>query len=310
MNNIRKILVLFVSVMFIHHESTAQFETMLSQYSFNELNINPAYAGSRESISGVVLNRDQWSGIQGAPNTSMVSLHSPIYNKKGGVGISYLNETIGVSRRTSFNLNGAYRIAMKERSLSFGLQFSFVSLSENLLDLNLPQDELFLMNSGKMHAKNVGFGFYYSTQKYYIGASVPRMLYNQISVKSGSPLVSTKMQMNKWHYYIMAGKARKISSSFVLRSNAFVKIANGAPIQLDLNVNGFVKDRFWAGFGIRTKDALVFLCGIQIGPQFRIGYAHDFTTSRLQGYSNGTNEIALGIDIGLKNDRLVSPRYF
>jgi type IX secretion system PorP/SprF family membrane protein len=288
----------------------SQFETMLSQYSFNELNINPAYAGSRESISGVVLNRDQWTGINGAPNTSMISLHSPIYNKKGGLGISYLNETIGVSKRTSFNLNGAYRIAMKERSLSFGMQFSFVSLSENLLDLNLPEDEVFLMNTGRMHAKNVGVGFFYSTQKYYIGASIPRMLYNQISVKSGSPLVSTRMQMNKWHYYIMAGKARKLSPGFVLRTNAFFKIANGAPAQMDLNVNAFVKDKFWAGLGIRTNDAIVFLCGIQFGPQFRLGYAHDFTTSKLQGYSNGTNEIALGIDIGLKNDKLVSPRYF
>lgn len=305
-----KIVFLFVAIELSHLGVEAQFETMLSQYSFNELNINPAYAGSRESISGVVLNRDQWSGINGSPNTSMISLHSPIYNKKGGLGLSYLNETIGVSRRTSFNLNGAYRIAMKERSLSFGMQFSFVSLSENLLDLNLPQDEIFLANSGKLHAKNVGFGFYYSTQKYYLGASVPRMLYNQVSVKSGSPLISTKLQMNKWHYYLMAGKARKVSSSFVLRTNAFVKIANGAPVQLDLNVNAIVKDRFWGGLGLRTRDAFVFLCGIQFGPQFRIGYAHDFTTSRLQGYSNGTNEIALGIDIGLKNDRLVSPRYF
>jgi type IX secretion system PorP/SprF family membrane protein len=290
--------------------SYAQFEPSLTQYLFNELNINPAYAGSRETFSLTALNREQWSGINGAPNTSMVSLHTPIYNKRGGLGMAYLVESIGVSRRSSFNMNAAYRMAFKERSLSFGLQFSMVTISENYQDLGLVDDAVFLTNTGRMKAKNMGFGMYYTTQKYYLGLSIPRLLYNKVSVATGSSMVETAMQMNQWHYYIAAGKMKKWSPSFVWRTNAMIKVASGAPVQLDLNVNGFIRDKVWIGGGLRTGDAILFNAGVQFGPHFRVGYAHDFTISGLRSYSGGTNEIALGIDIGMKNDKLVSPRYF
>ena len=177
-------------------------------------------------------------------------------------------------------------------------------------ELGLVDDAVFLMNTGRMKAKNVGFGMYYTTQKYYLGLSIPRLLYNQVSVASGSSMVETTMQMKQWHYYLAAGKIKKWTPSFVWRTNAMIKVASGAPVQLDLNVNGFIRDKVWIGGGLRTGDAVLFNAGMQFGPHFRVGYAHDFTISGLRSYSGGTNEIALGIDIGMKNDKLVSPRYF
>ena len=122
MNKIMIIAVLLVGALCSNVAVWSQTDPMFTQYMFNELYINPAYAGSRENVSVTGLIREQWVGLDGAPSTQTLSAHAPVFGKRVGVGFTVVNESIGVSKRTGVNLNGAYRIPMDKNTLSFGLQ--------------------------------------------------------------------------------------------------------------------------------------------------------------------------------------------
>lgn len=304
----RSIVALFL--LFNGLQAIAQFDPMFTQYMFNELFINPAYAGSRENISATGLIREQWVGLDGAPSTQTLSIHAPVMNKKIGVGLSVLNEGIGVSKRTGFNLNGAYRIQMDRNTLSFGLQMGLVTLSENLAQLNLQNDNQFMMNSGRRTAPNFGFGAYYTAPKWYVGLSIPRMLQNRIDVSGASAEVQNKMNTKDWHYFLTGGFVQSVSPNIKLRPNVMMKVVNGAPLQLDVNCNALFNDFIWAGLGYRTGDAASLMVGAQLTKQLRLGYAYDYTLSALQDFNSGSHELMLGFDFGFDKNQIVTPRYF
>lgn len=290
--------------------SNAQFDPNFTQYMFNEAIINPGYVGSRECLSGTMLYRQQWVGLDGAPTTLTGSVHSPLMGGKLGAGINFVNEKIGVSQRTAVSANGAYRLALKSGTLSFGLQLGLVSLSENLSQLNLQSDQQFMVSSGKKTAPNLGFGMYYSTNKWYGGISIPRMIYNRIDVASGSTELQNSFNVDYFHYYITGGGVINLSNTIKLRPNAMMKVVKGAPAQLDVNANLLFNDMIWAGLGYRTGDAMNLMLGAFINKQLRIGYSYDYTLSALQDYNTGSHEIMLGYDLNFNKDKVVSPRYF
>jgi type IX secretion system PorP/SprF family membrane protein len=290
--------------------SNAQFDPNFTQYMFNEAIINPGYAGSRECLSSTLLYRQQWVGLDGAPTTITGSVHSPLMNGQLGAGINFTNEKIGVSQRTAVSANGAYRLGLKSGTLSFGLQLGLVSISENLSQLNLQNDQQFMMNSGKRAAPNLGFGMYYSTNKWYGGISIPRMVYNRVDVSSGSTEVQNSFNVDYFHYYLTGGGVISVNNLIKVRPNAMLKVVKGAPAQLDLNANVLFNDMIWAGLGYRTGDAVNLLIGAFINKQLRIGYSYDYTLSMLQDYNTGSHEIMIGYDLNFSKDKLVSPRYF
>lgn len=287
-----------------------QFDPMYTQYMFNELQINPAYAGSRECLSATALYREQWVGLDGAPSTLTASVHAPMMQQKLGVGINIINESIGVSRRTGINLNGAYRIKMDENTLAFGLQLGMVSLSENLSQLNLQSDQQFMINSGKKSAPNFGFGAFYTAPKWYVGLSVPRMLQNRLNVSNGTGEVQNRLNADDLHYFIAAGAVIDIASNIKLRPNLMTKIVSGAPLQVDLSANALFNDFIWAGLAYRSGDAVSLLLGANITKQLRLGYSYDYSISALQDFNTGSHEIMLGYDFNYSKDKIVSPRYF
>jgi type IX secretion system PorP/SprF family membrane protein len=307
--NFQKSLLLIIS-MAACFVSNAQFDPNFTQYMFNEAIINPGYAGSRECLSGTMLYRQQWVGLDGAPTTLTGSIHSPIMNGKLGAGINFVNEKIGVSQRTAVSANGAYRLGLKNATLSFGLQLGLVSLSENLSQLNLQNDQQFMISSGKRTAPNLGFGMFYSTAKWYGGVSIPRMIYNRIDVASGSTEIQNSFKADYFHYYLTGGGVVNINSMMKLRPNAMLKVVKGAPAQLDVNANLLFNDMIWAGVGYRTGDAVNLLIGAFINKQLRIGYSYDYTLSMLQDYNTGSHEVMLGYDLNFNKDKVVSPRYF
>jgi|JI9StandDraft_2_1071091.scaffolds.fasta_scaffold18362_2 type IX secretion system PorP/SprF family membrane protein len=288
----------------------AQFDAMFTQYMFNELVINPAYAGSRECLSATALYRQQWVGLDGAPTTITGSIHAPLMQQKLGVGLSFLNESIGVSRRTGVNLNGAYRIKMDANTLSFGLQLGMVSLSENLAQLNLQNDQQFMINSGKKTAPNFGFGAFYTAPKWYVGLSIPRMLKNRLDVSNGTGEVQNTLALDDFHYFITAGSVISIAPSVKLRPNVMLKAVSGAPMQIDLSANALFNEFIWAGLAYRSGDALSLLLGANITKQIRLGYSYDYTLSALQEFNTGSHEIMLGYDFNYSKDKVVTPRYF
>ncbi|MFM9004174.1 MAG: type IX secretion system membrane protein PorP/SprF, partial [Flavobacteriales bacterium] len=199
--------------------SNAQFDINFTQYMFNEAIINPAYAGSRECLSGTMLYRQQWVGLDGAPTTITGSVHSPLMNGQLGAGINFVNEKIGVSQRTAVSANGAYRLGLKDATLSFGLQLGLVSVSENLAQLNLQNDQQFMMNSGRRTAPNLGFGTFYRTSNWYGGISIPRMIYNRIDVATGNTEVQNSFDLNYFHYYLTGGGVIAINNLIKIRPN-------------------------------------------------------------------------------------------
>jgi len=307
--NFQKSLLLIVS-MATCFVSIGQFDPHFTQYMFNEAIINPGYAGSRECLSGTMLYRQQWVGLDGAPTTLTGSIHSPIMGGKLGAGINFINEKIGVSQRTSFSANAAYKLRLDNATISYGLQLGLVSLSENLGQLNLQNDQQFMVSSGKKTAPNLGFGVHYNTDKWYGGISIPRMIYNRIDVASGSTEVQNSLNVGYFHYYLTGGGVISVNNLIKVRPNAMMKVVKGAPAQLDLNANVLFNDMIWAGLGYRTGDAVNFMLGAFINKQLRVGYSYDFTLSMLQDYNTGSHEIMIGYDLNFSKDKMVSPRYF
>lgn len=303
-------LVASLMLMFITVQSVAQFDPQFTQYMFNELYINPAYAGSRDNLSGTGLIREQWVGLNGAPSTQSLTVHAPFAHRKIGAGLSVMNESIGVSKRLGVNLVGSYRIPMDKNTLSFGLQLGIVSLSENLMSLDLTTDNQFQINTGNRTAPNFGFGMYYQTPTWYAGLSIPRMLKNRLDVTNSETAVENSLSASDFHYFITAGSVHAIAPSVKLRPAVLLKTVSGAPMVLDLSCNALFNDFIWAGLAYRTGDAASLLLGAQITKQLRLGYAYDYTLSELQDFNSGSHELMLGFDFGFDKDKIVTPRYF
>jgi type IX secretion system PorP/SprF family membrane protein len=302
----------FVTILLVAFtsDSFGQNDPMFTQYMFNEMYINPAYAGSRENVSVTGLIREQWVGLDGAPSTQTLSAHAPVWNKKLGIGITVLNESIGVSKRTGVNLNGAYRIPMDKNVLSFGLQLGMNSISENLLELGLVTDNQFQVNTGRQMAPNFGFGTYYLAPKWYLGLSIPRMIQNRLDVTRGTGNVQNKLNVKDWHYFLTAGSIHSISNDVKLKPAIMLKVVNGAPMELDFSCNALLRDFVWAGLGYRTGDAFSLLLGANLNKQLRLGYSYDLSTSELKDFNAGSHEIMLGYDFSFDKNKIISPRYF
>jgi type IX secretion system PorP/SprF family membrane protein len=290
----------------------AQFEPQFTQYMFNEMFINPAYAGSRDQISATLSYRNQWVGLQGAPKTQSASIHGPLMNKKMGLGLTMMNETIGVTRMFSVSGNYAYRISVGDNSsLSMGIQGGFISLKENLEEVitNEENDPEFLVNTPTLIVPNAGFGLYFSNDRFYAGASIPRIIRN-ITAGDGTGEVTNEMDFDMWHYYVTSGYIFPVSDQVKLRPTVMLKAVKGAPAIGDFTLSALMKEVFWLGFSWRTEDSYAAIVEFQVTPQLRFGYSYDYTTTELNNYSNGTHEINIGYDFSFNKKKVITPRYF
>src|SRR6187402_95511 len=188
----------------LQQTAQAQFEPQFSQYMFNEMFINPAYAGSREQISATMVYRNQWVGLEGAPKTQTASIHGPLLNKKLGVGLTIMNESIGVTHQFAVYGNYAYRFQVGNNgAFAMGIQAGFINHQEDLSEVitNEENDSEFLFNTPRVILPNAGFGMYYNTDRFYAGLSIPRMFQNKVA-GDGSDDVVNKMEIQNWHYYL------------------------------------------------------------------------------------------------------------
>ena len=289
----------------------AQYEPHFTQYMFNEMFINPAYAGARECISATGLYRKQWVGIDGAPVTETVSIHSPFFDNKMGIGLAVVNEKIGVTQNTGFNASYAYRMPLSKGKLSLGLQIGAVNHYEELSKLTTVQsgDAQFANNTPKLLLPNAGFGAFYYTQNFYAGLSIPHLILNTVDAASIKK-VTNKASVKDWHYYITAGYIAKVSDNIKLKPTIMIKEVVGSPMQFDASLNALFVDVFWVGVAYRTGDAVSAIAGIQITKQLRLGYAYEYTLSKLKKYNTGTHEITLGFDFSFDKSKIANPRFF
>ena len=290
----------------------AQQEAMFTHYMFNTLNINSGYAGSRNALSVVAINRNQWVGFDGAPVTQTISLHSPLYKQSLAGGLTVMKDKIGPTNLSTITVDLAYRMKISESStLSFGLKGGLNVFNSQLttLDLTTQGDQSFSDNFKSKLMPNFGFGMYYQSTKFYAGISTPKILENTTasSTVSGGSILSTQR-----HYYLIAGGIFNLSPRLVFRPSTFVKATVGAPLEVDITSIFVVDDLFWGGAMFRTGDAVGLLFGININKQLQFGYSYDWSYAlNVVTNKTGSHEIMLRYDFIFRDkEKIRSPRYF
>ncbi|TWW00274.1 type IX secretion system membrane protein PorP/SprF [Chitinophaga pinensis] len=289
----------------------AQQDAMYSQYMFNMMGVNPAYAGSRGVLSATALYRRQWVGIDGAPETSTFSFDMATRDNKVGLGIQAFNDKIGIMRTTGFYGTYAYRIRFEnEGSLAIGLQGGVSNFKADLTKVDLidEDDQAFAQNINVL-LPCFGAGIYYNTDRFYAGFSIPNLVKSYLrkdAVYYRADVVAKKYM----HFFFIAGYVFDLNEDLKLKPSTLVKAVRGAPVQLDVNANLWIRDVISVGASYRTGDAICGLAEVQINDQFRLGYAYDHTISKLVKYNQGTHEIMLRYEFGWEKGRVLSPRYF
>ncbi|MBI2272771.1 MAG: type IX secretion system membrane protein PorP/SprF [Chitinophagaceae bacterium] len=288
----------------------AQQHPMYSQYMFNMLNINPAYAGSRGVGTATALYRNQWVGIDGAPRTTSVGFDMPIKEKKIGLGFQLYDDQLGIERTTGFNASYAFRIQLTESgTLSLGLQAGLLNYQANFSRVRTfqPNDPAFNQNlSGFLPA--AAAGIYYNSDRFYIGLSTPALLKTKISYDNTAEIASVSGR--DLHVYLATGFVVSLNQDLALKPSVLVKAVSGAPIEYDLNTNLWIQNTIALGFSYRTGDAVVGMAELQLNRQLRLGYAYDKTFSSLNALNTGTHELMLRYEFGSTKGKVASPRYF
>ena len=294
--------------MVIMNSLHAQQDAQYTQYMYNPMNVNPAYAGSREVLSIFGMHRTQWVGLEGAPVTNVFALHSLLKNPRIGIGLSVINDKIGPSDENSISVDFAYRIQVSQNSiLSFGLKTTanLLNVDYTKLDIYDPTDPIFQSNIDNKFSPNFGAGVYWYADKYYLGLSIPNFL--ETKHYDDNNLASARERM---HYYIMGGYVFNFNDNLKFKPALLSKIVSGAPIQLDLTANFMFLNKFILGGAYRWDAAVSLMAGIQISDKILIGYAYDMDTTKLANYNSGSHELFLRFELFNSSLKTINPRFF
>jgi type IX secretion system PorP/SprF family membrane protein len=300
----RKIVLVFVLFSAL---GFAQQDAQYTQYMYNTININPAYAGSRGAMSIFGLYRTQWVGLDGAPETSSFSLNTPINNSNLGLGVSLVNDKIGPTNENTFSADLSYTIPTSETfKLSFGIKgtANLFNLDMNKLNPEYQGDPQFQDLNNKF-SPNIGAGVYWHSDKAYIGISVPNFI--ETNRYSDNDYAIFKERIN---YYLIAGYVFDLDAYIKFKPAVLTKMVQGAPLQVDLSANFMFNEKFTVGVAYRWSAALSAMAGFQVSDGLFIGYAYDRETTRLNNYNSGSHEIFLRFEFLNNYSRITSPRFF
>lgn len=296
-------------VFLINTLANAQQQSQFTQYMYNTISINPAYAGSRGALSVFGQHRTQWAGLDGAPATNAFSINTPLSDSKVGLGVSFVNDAIGVMDENTLAVDLSYTIDLNsnDSKLSFGIKGSFNLLNvaySDLFNYN-PNDPLFQNDISNQFTPNVGAGIYWHNKTTYFGFSAPQFLN---TTRYNDNLYSTMQQ--KMHYYLIGGHVFELNPVLKFKPAFLLKAVNGAPLQADITGNFLFNDKLSVGAAYRFDTAWSALIGYQINDGLFIGYSYDDETTKLANYSNGSHEIFLRFELFNKYRRVNSARFF
>ena len=293
-------------------QAMAQQDAQYTQYMYNTVSVNPAYAGSRGHMSIAGLYRAQWVGLDGAPETQTLNLHTPLGYRGVGMGLSFVNDIIGPTSETYFDLDFSYTIQTSlDARLSFGLKASAhlldVRFSELNQDLGQGPDQTLQQNIDNRFSPNIGAGVYYHTERFYAGLSVPRFLETEHFDESS--LSTAREQMN---WYFITGYVWDLNPFLKFKPALLTKMVQGAPLQVDVSANFMLNEKFIFGAAYRWDAAFSGLAGFQISKEFLIGIAYDreITDLGATAFNDGSFEIILRYDFFKALGNLKSPRFF
>ncbi len=292
----------------------AQQDSQYTQYMYNTIAVNPAYAGSRGVMSIGALHRSQWIGLSGAPTTQTVNIHAPLGNRVGA-GLSIVNDKIGdgVNQETYFDGVFSYTIpTSRSRKLSFGLKVGGHSLNIDLNKLQAYRSDL--NYSGQESVSNFNFNFgagaYYHTNRFYLGLSAPNFLNSKHFDNNGTD--ETFLAEERLNMYLISGYVFDLNTFLKLKPATLIKAVNGAPLQIDLSATMLYNDKFSFGIAYRWDAALSGLVGFQVSDQLYLGVAYDKETTELgnTSFNNGSFEVLLRYEFLSKFKKVKSSRFF
>lgn len=291
--------------------SYSQQDTQFTNYMYNTLSFNPAYAGSRGTTSIYLSQRSQWVGLDGAPTTNSLTYHSPLGSSNLGIGINFLNDAIGPVQENLVSLDMSYTIQTSyDYKLAFGFRASAHMLNVDFTQLNIfnPGDVLAQNNINNRISPNFGFGMFWYSDKSYLGFSIPNLLQTKHINRDLNSSVSA-VSKERLHYHLIAGHLFDLSQDIVFKPAVLTKFVSGAPLQVDVSANFLMYDKFTLGAAYRLDAAVSFLTGFQINRNWMLGYAYDFDTNNLSTYNSGSHEVFLRYEV-FRTDKVRSPRFF
>ena len=313
-------------VLFVVISSFGQQEVQYTQFMENKLMLNPAYAGARDATSIMVLNRNQWIGFEGAPNSQLMSLNAPVFGDRVGLGLSVSHHSIGVTQNWIANMAYSYKIPLSnDAAMRVGVQGSMRSWQFDLSNISTT-DPTFLdgaipvnQNSSSLKG-NFGAGLYFNTKKVYLGISAPFLLSNQIGFNQNGTAESAQ------HFYVMAGTAFDLTDKLMLKPSVLGKYVKNAPLDVDANLSLVYMYKFTFGLSYRVGggvlngtptvstrngESVALVTGFQINKQMNLGLSYDFLLSDINtGSKAGSLEVLLRYDFRGDDVNLSNPRFF
>lgn len=304
---------LFICLLF-SFKGIAQQDISVSQYMFNQLFINPAYAGTHEYWESSALYRAQWVGWEGSPTSQLIAVDGPILPTLLGIGGTIIHDKIGISETISANVSLAYQLKLDKdgsQRFSFGLKTGFQSQRAFIKDLVYIDENDPLYTSAEILTQNTilfGAGLYYYSDNMYLGLSVPLLFAKDLNDIPSEE--STRNSYLKNQYYLTGGMVFRISKSIDFKPSFLLKYTNAAPLQADINAHFLFNKIFWLGVSYRTTDMLALMIEVNATRWLRFGYAYDLNLGSISTYSSGSHEIMLSVDFGKTIVKSSSPRYF
>ncbi|MCH3885534.1 PorP/SprF family type IX secretion system membrane protein [Tenacibaculum aquimarinum] len=302
----RNFLKLSLLLLFISVEGFSQQDPQFTQYMYNTMSVNPAYAGSRGHTTITALGRTQWVGFDGAPDTQTLSYDTPLGFSGVGLGINLVNDKLGPSHETYLDANISYTIRTgNEGNLALGLKIGgrLLNVDWSRGTFQSPEPR-FNTNINNKFLPTLGAGVYYHKPKWYVGLAVPNFIRTDHYDDNIESVVVERL-----HFFLITGYVFDLNESIKFKPAALLKGVQGAPLSLDISANFLFNEKFRAGLAWRWDDSISALLGFQVSDGLNIGYAYDLTTSNYSNYNSGTHEVMLRYEI-FREGPVKSPRFF
>lgn len=284
----------------------SQQDPLYNQYLFNQAIINPAYSGIHDLFSATLISRNQWLGLEGGPRTNTLNIHSSFIKNKIGLGLTFLNDKLGVNSNDEVSMAYAYKVQFRRSVLAFGLQGGIITYKYDYSDLNfdIVDDPSFQPGQGSFSRTNFGAGVFFKGETYYLGISAPRL--KDVNVNDGV-INSTRY---KRHVYFSGGYVFDKIFAVKFKPSFLVRMVDGAPASVDINGSVLLNELLWVGITLRNLNSLGANAQLNLKSRFRIGYSFELPSNALITSGFGTHEFMLGIDIAIFRRQGGNYRYF
>jgi type IX secretion system PorP/SprF family membrane protein len=301
--------IFLILLIFTAFTGLAQQDAQYTQYMYNTIIVNPAYAGSRGALSVFAMHRTQWVGLDGAPVTNVASINTPLNNSNLGLGFSFINDKIGPTNENTISADISYTMQTSETfKLSFGIKGTANLFNLDISKLNpvdaFPVDQS-IQNIENKFSPNIGAGVYLHSDKAYVGFSIPNFI--ESNRYDDNEVAIFKEKIN---YYLIAGYVFDLNNTVKFKPAVLSKFVEGVPLQVDISGNFMFSEKFVVGLAYRWSAALSAMVGFQVSDGMYIGYGYDRETTRLNNYNSGSHELLLRYEIFKNNGKIITPRFF